>query len=53
MWSMVFLNAENSQCNRSLFDFLKTSFHTFEAVNTMSKSRSDIPASEIHQEDGL
>ena len=32
---MVFLNVENSQYNRSLFDFLKISFHTFEAVNTM------------------
>ena len=31
---MVFLNAENSQYNRSLFDFLKI-FHTFEAVNMM------------------
>ena len=29
------LNADNSQYNRSLFDFLKISFHIFEAVNTM------------------
>ena len=32
---MVFLNEENPQHNRSLFDFLEISFHTFEAVNTM------------------
>ena len=30
---VFFLNADNLQYNRSLFDFLKTSFHIFEAVN--------------------
>ena len=47
---MVFLNAKSSQYNRSLtlFDFLKISFYTFEAVNTIwSKSHIDMFASEV------
>ena len=34
---MVFLNAVNLQDIRSLSDFLKTSFHTFEILDTIEK----------------
>ena len=47
------MNVENSQYNRSLFDFLKVSFHTFEAVNTRSKSYSGMFASKVYWEDGF